>query len=290
MVFIQEPYIIHSRVVGITKRYRTFTSTIGRSRTATVITNNQIDALLIREATDKDTVVIEITLENLKFYMVNMYLDITEKLDKTIEQINDILQLANTRGLLITMDSNSRSRTWHDKLTNGRGKRLEELLISKQLFIMNEDSEMTTFQSTRGSSYIDLTISNYKLLKEVQEWKIIEEESCSDHKIIQFYIGQYNAQQAGSEFQSIKYVVREENQRKFETLITQEMAKQMCGSRRGEDSRILDKCISLQIAYKEDMEDIVRKFSDALTAACDKSFKKAGTHMKTQTQNGADLL
>jgi len=145
VVFIQEPYIIHNRVVGITKRYRTFTSTIGRSRTATVITNNQIDAFLIREATDKNTVVVEISLGNLKFYTVNMYLDITEKLDKYNEQINDILQLANTRGLLITMD-NSKSRTWHDKLTNGRGKKLEEFLISKQLFIMNEDSEMTTFQ------------------------------------------------------------------------------------------------------------------------------------------------
>jgi len=46
VVFIQEPYIIHNTVVGITKRYRTFTSTIRRSRPATVITNNQIDALL----------------------------------------------------------------------------------------------------------------------------------------------------------------------------------------------------------------------------------------------------
>jgi len=105
VVFIQEPYAIHNRVVEITKRYRTFTSTIVRIRTATVITNKQIDALLIREATNKDTVVVEITLGNLKFYKVNMYLDITEKLDKNIEQINDILQLTNTRGLLITMDS-----------------------------------------------------------------------------------------------------------------------------------------------------------------------------------------
>ena len=37
--------------------------------------------------------------------MVNMYLDIIEELEKSIEQINDILQLTNTRGLLITMDS-----------------------------------------------------------------------------------------------------------------------------------------------------------------------------------------
>ena len=67
------------------------------------------------------------------------------------------------------------------KLTNGRGEKIEECLISKQLYIMNEDSEMTTFKSNRGPNNIYLTISNNKLLKEVQEWKISEEESCSDH-------------------------------------------------------------------------------------------------------------
>ena len=125
MPLVQEPYTVHNRVVVIAKRYRNFTSSVGRSRTATVVTNNQIDALLIQETTDKDSVVVEIILGNLKFYTANMYLDITEKLDKDIKLIDYILQLANTRGLLITMDRNSRSRTWHDKLTNGRGKKPE---------------------------------------------------------------------------------------------------------------------------------------------------------------------
>jgi hypothetical protein len=119
-VFIQEPYIVHNRVAGISKRYRTFTSSVGRRRTATVVTNNQINALLMQEATDKDSVVVELILGS----TANMYLDITEKLDKDIELIHGILQLANTSVILITMDSNSRSRTWHDKLTNGRGKEL----------------------------------------------------------------------------------------------------------------------------------------------------------------------
>jgi uncharacterized protein GlcG (DUF336 family) len=60
------------------------------------------------------------------------------------------------------------------------------------------------------------------------------------------------------------------------------MAKQVCGSRWEEDNRALDKYISLQIVNTEDMEDIVSKFSDALMAACDKSFKKARTPTKTQ--------
>ena len=182
-VFIQEPYTAHNKVVGITKRYRTFTSSTGRCRTATVVTNNQINALLIQEAIYKDLVVVAPILGNLKFYMANMYLDITENTDKDNKLVNDILQLANTRGIPIMMDSNSRSRMWHDKLTKGRGKKLEEFLISEQLFIKNEKSEIKTFQSSRGSSNIHLTISN-KLLKEIQDWKISEEESCSDHKII----------------------------------------------------------------------------------------------------------
>jgi len=112
-----------------------------------------------------------------------MHLDITEEMDKTIETLNDILRITNTRGTLITMDSNQRKK-----------QNLQEFLISKQLFIMNEDSEMNTFQGSRRSSNIDLTICNKKLLSEVQEWKNSEEESCSDHRIIQFSLGQYNTQ------------------------------------------------------------------------------------------------
>jgi hypothetical protein len=81
--------------------------------------------ILIQVITDKDSVVVEITLGNFKLYTVNMYLDITAVMDKTSGTIKDILRLANIRGILITMDSNSRSRMCHDKLTNGRFKKLE---------------------------------------------------------------------------------------------------------------------------------------------------------------------
>jgi hypothetical protein len=88
---------------------------------------------------------------------------------------------------------------------------------------MNKESEMNTFQSSRVSGNIDLTISDNKLRKEVQVWKISEEESCLDHKIIQFYIGQYNDQQTGNNFHCIKYIIRAENLKKFEALVTQEL-------------------------------------------------------------------
>ena len=55
----------------------------------------------------------------------------------------------------------------------------------------------------------------------------------------------------------------------------------MGGTRGEEDTKYLDKYISLQIANTEDMEDIVNKFSEALMTAFDKSFKRGRALMET---------
>lgn len=71
-------------------------------------------------------------------------------------------------------------------LTNSRGKLLEEYFASNQLHIINEDSARTTFQSSRGSSNIDLSIVNNQMLAAIKLWEISEEECFSDHNIIKF--------------------------------------------------------------------------------------------------------
>jgi hypothetical protein len=48
----------------------------------------------------------------------------------------------------------------HDSQTNQRGKIGEGYNVSKNLYVMNEESELTTFQNRRGSSNIDLAILN----------------------------------------------------------------------------------------------------------------------------------
>jgi hypothetical protein len=73
-----------------------------------------------------------------------------------------------------------RDRRRFDVITNSRGRKLEEYLASKQLHITNEESERTTFHNSRGSSNIDLTITNNKLISYVNRWEISSEESLSD--------------------------------------------------------------------------------------------------------------
>jgi hypothetical protein len=55
IICIQEPYTLQSKVAGITKSYKTFTTGEGRSRAAVVVTNKQIDTILIKQLSDADS-------------------------------------------------------------------------------------------------------------------------------------------------------------------------------------------------------------------------------------------
>jgi hypothetical protein len=63
MVMIQESYLYQNSPKGITRCYRTYTHGNGRSRAAIIITNNTIDALLLTQYSDRDTVLLEIQKE-----------------------------------------------------------------------------------------------------------------------------------------------------------------------------------------------------------------------------------
>jgi hypothetical protein len=46
---------------------------------------------------------------------------------------------------------------------------MEDFVASNQLHIINEERTLTTFQSSRGESNIDLTIANNKMLANIQK-------------------------------------------------------------------------------------------------------------------------
>jgi hypothetical protein len=74
MVMIQEPYLYRNSPKEITRGYRTYTHGNGKSRAAIIIPNNTIDALLLMQYSDKDTVLLEIQKGNKKFYAASIYM------------------------------------------------------------------------------------------------------------------------------------------------------------------------------------------------------------------------
>jgi alkylated DNA nucleotide flippase Atl1 len=133
-------------------------------------------------------VAVEIRVERVTFLIVSTYFDINRPIEIDLQKIHAILTQAKGIGIILAIDSNARSTSWHDVLTNNRGKKLEEFIINEQLHIANEESSYT-FQTERGASNIYLRVLNTQAVDYIKDWAMHEQESCSDHKIIKYEIG-----------------------------------------------------------------------------------------------------
>ena len=136
----------------------------GRKRTVIVINNGELDASLITLLSNEDCVAVEVRSEAVKFYSVNKYFDNRRDIEEDIRKLEKVMDYTTGNGLFIAVDSDARSKMWHDTITNQGGKILKEFLIFNGLYVLNDVTETPTFQSNRGSSCIDLTITNSRLV------------------------------------------------------------------------------------------------------------------------------
>jgi hypothetical protein len=108
-----------NKIVGLTKKYKIFTSGEGRNWAAILVNNSQVDTMLIKQLSGEDAFVLEVIVGNTRIFIANMYLDIHRQIDIDMLKIQPIILQAKGAGVLITMDSNSRSTLWHDIPTEG---------------------------------------------------------------------------------------------------------------------------------------------------------------------------
>ena len=281
IALIQEPYNINNQVAGISKQYRVFTSGNGRKRAAIILACKYIDALLLSQLSDEDAVVLEIRLKQIRFYAASIYMDITEDINLDMRKIDNMIIFTKGLGMLLAMDSNARSSMWHDVLTNARGKQLEEFISANNLYLINEDSSSTTYESSRGKSNIDLTVTNSHLVSEVQQWEITQEESCSDHRIITYSIGKHAVLSQRQNFQSMQFIIKEERINYFYEILTKELGKNFLNNTEFTGDIDLDRELSSAVTEHNEMEAVVEKHQNILGIACKKAFKIKNSFQKT---------
>jgi hypothetical protein len=73
VAFLQELYTICDNVAGFPKSFKIFAYGNGRKRSAVIVNNNNIDAVTIKQASDEDATLIEISYKSLNFYGASLY-------------------------------------------------------------------------------------------------------------------------------------------------------------------------------------------------------------------------
>jgi len=219
-----------------------------------------------------------------------MYFDINRSIDTDLPKIQEILTHAIGRVAIFVVDSNARSRTWHDVLTNKQGKALGECLIIRQLYIANEESCHKTFQSGRGASNIDLTIANNQAIGSINNWSIHEQESCSDHNIVKYELGndKYSHHDTGTIIKR-RYIVTQRDTSKFLEIFINIMEQQVTGiSTKEVGVEKLGEALTNGIQSTTKIEETDEELQDALDKACKTSFRQTRNTNKEKRQNNTN--
>jgi len=279
IILIQEPYINQGRTVGIDTQYKTFTAGEARTRAA-AITNRKVDAKLITQLSDEDTITLKMTNGDTTIILGSMYFDRQEPLEHDLTKVGAILQHAKSVGAIIAIDSNATSTSWHDTTTNNTGKHLEEYIISKQRHIMNEPSPNTTFESRTGKSNIDLTLLTSNVLRRISDWKIRDEESNSEHSIIKYVIRtaiSHNTKPKGQ-----KFTVNAKSMEKYQENIGRAVEKMFREQSNKNSEHVLDERLNKRILTNNHTAQQIEEFSEAMRRAFEQSFKTPKTTKVTQ--------
>ncbi len=125
-------------------------------------------------------------------YCTAVYLDInlTVRLQKFVQ----LLEFCDSKRipLIVGADSNAHSVLWGCEETNKWGEELEELILRFNLNVANSGGECT-FSTSRANSIIDITIVNPPTSNSFfpKNWKVLSEESFSNHKYLAFKLGEF---------------------------------------------------------------------------------------------------
>ena len=154
-----------------------------------IYAKKQLTVHMLSESSNEHCVTVELTnlMDNScnKICIISVYSPSTDNspLDR-LERPISALTPQQINNLCICTDSNAHSTLWFNNFTDYKGEDLEDILLRYNLTIANIEDYGPTLDSGRGKSHIDVTAVGTNISN--SEWKILNDESFSFHKLIYF--------------------------------------------------------------------------------------------------------
>ena len=192
VALITEPHLYNGKNSHLkTKHHKTIKPRTREMPRVCILTHKRLKVVEIPELTSKDTIAVLIETSNITNQKHTIFASVYQPPEyenpPPTQELENIIKYAKTKQLplIIGCDTNGHHEMWGSKNANKRGNHLAEYIIKENLFTANQGNE-PTFQTHSKESVIDVTICTQETIPKITEWKVLQEESMSDHKYITF--------------------------------------------------------------------------------------------------------
>ena len=194
VLMVQEPYIWRKRITGWgqsivatgcdVENVEDVISVDGILGAAVIVMNPNLTVLRLAQYCNNNCTCVEITGPLGAMYMISMYCKFSHDIDRYILHLRRILDKIGDQKVMICMDANAKSVTWHADRVDDRGEKLEELIADYDLTVVNKAGNPHTFATANGKSNIDITLATRSLAPKIYHWEVHREWTTSDHRAI----------------------------------------------------------------------------------------------------------
>lgn len=194
IALVQEPWTRNGNIMGLgAKGYNIIYDRKCDRPRACILVSTKLNVINLVDYLTGDCVAIKVIYkcpQGLKDEMVflSAYLPY-EELDPLSNTITGILDHCTERRtkIILSFDANSHHILWGSNDCNKRGEELIEHILKYNLFILNKGNE-PTFVNVKRREVIDITLCNSFCSEYVNNWKVSDEVTLSDHKLIVFSV------------------------------------------------------------------------------------------------------
>lgn len=192
IALVQEPWLVGNRIRGLAAGGQLHASGEQQNQRACVIVKG-LEAALMQEFSTRDLAAVRVQGGNACFGAKGLVVAsayFAHDRETPPEEVRSLVRYCKEEGLglLIGCDANAHNTVWGSTDTNGRGEDLLDYLAENNLEILNVGAE-PTFVTASRREVLDITFCNGQMRNKVLDWRVSEEISMSDHRIIRTGIG-----------------------------------------------------------------------------------------------------
>jgi len=192
VALVQEPYTRWGTLAGLevsaTRVAKSITNEHHGVWAAIVVFNNNLDILLKPHLTTMHTVTMGVAFPGQSpVDLVSSYFQYRRPTNFFTQEIRTLHPLLS-RWSILALDVNAFSHKWYDHRRNDKGRLVESMITDLDLTIQNREGNEYTFQGTRGSSNVDITLASTNLASNICDWRVNKGATSSDHLLISFSV------------------------------------------------------------------------------------------------------